>query len=197
MVLDAKAMEWANENGIDTAKLRAAKLPIYGKWYFPDIPANVPMINLRTGEIQSFSGGLRAGEILYVTRADLRRARLGPYASLAEVSPPVVAAVEPAAPAEVAPVATSRAEETETVETDEPVDYQRPGPSIYPLVLALGLSIALLGLVAGPIELRVIVTLLGLVYLVAGAFGWIVQNRRREDLAVEAGSEHGGPPGRN
>ena len=26
MVLDAKAMEWANDNGIDTAKLRAAKL---------------------------------------------------------------------------------------------------------------------------------------------------------------------------
>ena len=197
MVLDAKAMEWANENGIDTAKLRAAKLPIYGKWYFPDIPANVPMINLRTGEIQSFSGGLRAGEILYVTRADLRRARLGPYTSLPEVSPPVVAAVEPVAPAEVAPVATSRTEETETVEIDEPVEVQRPRPSIYPLVLALGLSIALLGLVAGPIELRVIVTLLGLVYLVAGAFGWIVQNRRREDLAVEAGGEHGGASGRN
>ena len=195
MVLDAKAMEWANENGIDTAKLRAAKLPIYGKWYFPDIPANVPMINLRTGEIQSFSGGLRAGEILYVTRADLRRARLGPYASLPEVSPPAVAAAEPAAPVELAPAATSRTEQTQTVETDGPPDVHRPGPSIYPLVLALGLSIALLGLVAGPIELRVIVTLLGLVYLVAGAFGWIVQNRRREGLAVEAGSEHGGAPG--
>lgn len=194
MVLDAKAMEWANENGIDTAKLRAAKLPIYGKWYFPDIPANVPMINLRTGEIQSFSGGLRAGEILYVTRADLRRARLGPYASLAEAAPPVVTAAAPAAldaASEVAADATSR---VEAAEPGEPLDFHLPGPSIYPLVLALGLSIALLGLVAGPFELRVIVTLLGLVYLLAGAFGWVVQNHR-DGLAVEAGGEHGGAPG--
>jgi hypothetical protein len=197
VVLDAKAMEWANEHGIDTAKLRAAKVPIYGKWYFPDIPANVPMINLKTGEIQSFSGGLRAGEILYVTRPDLRRARLGPYASLAEAPAPVGASAAPsalAAASEVAADATSRVEEVEAAVPGEPLDFHMPGPSIYPLVLALGLSIALLGLVAGPIELRVIVILLGVVYLLAGALGWVVQNHR-EGLAIEAGGEHGGTPG--
>ena len=41
MVLDAKALTWAAQNNIDTAKLKAAKIPIYGKWYFPEIPADV------------------------------------------------------------------------------------------------------------------------------------------------------------
>jgi hypothetical protein len=94
----------------------------------------------------------------------------------------------------VAADGTSRVEDVETAVPGEPLDFNMPGPSIYPLVLALGLSIALLGLVAGPIELRVIVILLGLVYLLAGALGWVVQNHR-EGLAIEAGGERGGTPG--
>ena len=38
MVLDVKALTWAAQHNIDTAKLKAAKVPIYGKWYFPEIP---------------------------------------------------------------------------------------------------------------------------------------------------------------
>ena len=86
MTLDAKAMEWAAEQGLDTKTLKASKVPIYGKWYFPEIPAGVPLVNLKTGEIQVFGPGLRAGEILFVARSDLRRARLGPYAPKEEVA---------------------------------------------------------------------------------------------------------------
>jgi hypothetical protein len=187
-------MEWANENGLDTAKLKAAKIPIYGKWYFPDLPADVLMINLKSGEIQSFGPGLRAGEILYVTRFDLRRARLGPYAALPEpeAARPASGAAAPiaaAAASELAAAAAARSDEPRAVEPSEPLNFHLPGPSIFPLVLALGLSIMLVGLVVGPVELRIIVALLGLVYLVAGAVGWTVQNRN-EGLAAEAG---GGP----
>jgi hypothetical protein len=194
VVLDAKAMEWANENGIDTAKLRAAKLPIYGKWYFPDIPANVPLINLKTGEIQSFSAGLRAGEVLYVTRADLRRARLGPYTTLVDAPPPVSPVASTALASAVPAAAASSVDAVEAAESDDLPGIHLPGPSIYPLVLALGLSIALLGLVAGPVELRIMVTLLGLVYLLAGAFGWVVQNHR-VGLTLDGSGEHGGATG--
>ena len=50
MVLDAKALTWAAKNDIDTAKLKKAKVPIYGKWYFPEIPPHVALVNLETGE---------------------------------------------------------------------------------------------------------------------------------------------------
>ncbi len=43
MVLDAKVMEWATQQGLDTAALKKAKIPIYGKWYFPELPADVPL----------------------------------------------------------------------------------------------------------------------------------------------------------
>src|SRR5215831_8974362 len=66
MVLDAKALTWAAQHGIDTAKLKAAKVPIYGKWYFPEIPAGVPVVNLVTGEL------------IYAPEEELRRAALLP-----------------------------------------------------------------------------------------------------------------------
>src|SRR5205823_13180807 len=53
-----------------------------------------------------FGPGLRAGEVLYVPRDDLRRARLGPYAALAEPKPATPPA-EAAAEAESAEAATT------------------------------------------------------------------------------------------
>ena len=78
MVLDAKALAWAAEHNIDTAKLKAAKVPIYGKWYFPEIPAGVPLISLQTGERRTFDERMVAGEVIWVTQADLEKAGLLP-----------------------------------------------------------------------------------------------------------------------
>src|SRR6202165_5718257 len=78
MVLDAKALTWAAKNDIDTAKLKAAKVPIYGKWYFPEIPADIPLVNLETGEQQVFPELMVAGEVIYVPATDLLRAKLAP-----------------------------------------------------------------------------------------------------------------------
>ena len=65
MVLDAKALTWAAKNNIDTAKLKAARVPIYGKWYFPEIPPAVPLVNLESGEQEVFSERMVAGEVIY------------------------------------------------------------------------------------------------------------------------------------
>src|SRR5262245_63301726 len=78
MVLDAKALTWAAQHGIDTAKLKAAKVPIYGKWYFPEIPAGVPVVNLETGAREAFDTRMLAGEVIWAPEADLRRAGLLP-----------------------------------------------------------------------------------------------------------------------
>ena len=78
MVLDAKALTWAAKNEIDTAKLKAAKVPIYGKWYFPEIPADIPLVNVETGEQQVFRELMVAGEVIYVPAAELLRAKLAP-----------------------------------------------------------------------------------------------------------------------
>src|SRR5438132_4862869 len=78
MVLDAKALTWAAKNDIDTAKLKAAKVPIYGKWYFPEIPPGIPLVNLETGEQQIFAERMLAGEVIYAPSADLVRANLVP-----------------------------------------------------------------------------------------------------------------------
>lgn len=80
MVLDAKAMGWAGRQGIDTAKLKAANVPVYGKWYHPEIPANVRMVNLHTGETRVFQERMLAGEILFAPEDDLKRAGLVPLA---------------------------------------------------------------------------------------------------------------------
>lgn len=187
MVLDVKAMEWAAENGIDTAKLKAAKIPIYGKWYFPDMPGRVPVVNLQNGHIETFAAGMRAGETLYVVRDDLRRARLGPYAALADRPPAAegavaVAGAEPA----IASEAPAVAREVEPL----PPGIHLPSNSIFPLVLGLGISIALLGLVTGPWPVRIIVTLLGIIYCIVGGIGWAIENQK-DRAALEGATEHG------
>jgi hypothetical protein len=98
MVLDSKQMEWASREGLDTATLKKAKVPIFGKWYFPDLPANEPLMNLSTGQVETFPAGYRAGAVLYVKEADLKKAGLGPYKA---VAPPAPAPAPPQeAPAE-------------------------------------------------------------------------------------------------
>ena len=99
MVLNAKAMEWAGGFGIDSAKLKNAKVKIFGKWYFPDIPANQPLINLQTGEVETFPSGLRAGTVLYVLEDELKQAKLGPYAEPALAKPDVAASATASASA--------------------------------------------------------------------------------------------------
>src|SRR5918912_3463952 len=102
MVLDPKAMDWGSQQGLDAAALKRAKVPIFGKWYFPDLPANEPLYNLSTGQIETFPAGYRAGAVLYVKEADLKRAGLGPYKAAAPPAPAPRAAA-PAAPAVAAP----------------------------------------------------------------------------------------------
>src|SRR5581483_8467031 len=94
VVLDVKFMEWAASQALDTAKLKAAKVPIFGKWYFPEIPAGVPLVNLRTGEVRTFERPMLAGEILWAPEAELRRAGFWP-----PKSPEELAAAKAAAPA--------------------------------------------------------------------------------------------------
>ena len=192
MVLDVKAMEWASENGIDTAKLKAAKIPIYGKWYFPDLPGNVPVVNLRNGHIERFPPGMRAGETLYVTRADLRRARLGPYARLDELEALAAAPTEAgAAVAEPEPTVEVIAAAEEPLVDESGAQIHMPGPSIYPLVLAIGVSVALLGFgVGGKLEeggliVRLVVFGLGFIYLVAGGIGWAMDNYNEARAAAD------------
>src|SRR6185436_19228648 len=103
MVLDSKQMEWASREGLDTAALKRAKVPIFGKWYFPDLPANEPLVNLSTGEVETFPAGYRAGAVLYVREEDLKKAGLGPYKGAAASAPAAEAPVEEAPVA--APVA--------------------------------------------------------------------------------------------
>jgi cytochrome c oxidase subunit IV len=97
MVLDSKQMEWASREGLDTAALKRAKVPIFGKWYFPDLPDNVPLRNLSTGEVESFPAGYRAGAVLYVKDEDLKRTGLGPYKAAVAAPPPRPAAEAPVA----------------------------------------------------------------------------------------------------
>src|SRR5438105_8879262 len=78
MVLDAKSLTWAAKNDIDTAKLKRARIPIYGKWYFPEIPPNVALINLETGEQQVFPERMIAGEVIFVPATELQQAGLAP-----------------------------------------------------------------------------------------------------------------------
>jgi hypothetical protein len=81
MVLDVKFMEWASANGLDTAKLKAAKIPVFGKWYFPEIPAGIPLVNLKTGEARTFSQAMLAGETLWAPEAALRQGGFWPAPS--------------------------------------------------------------------------------------------------------------------
>src|SRR5205823_14179397 len=60
------------------AKLKKARVPIYGKWYFPEIPAGLPLVNLETGDQQIFPQRMVAGEVIYVAAEDLVRVGLAP-----------------------------------------------------------------------------------------------------------------------
>ena len=199
MVLDAKALTWAAKNNIDTAKLKAARVPIYGKWYFPEIPPAVPLVNLESGEQQVFSERMVAGEVIYVPAADLQRAGLAPEGfsivhdvptgpaevsrALRTVAPePLLAMARPpgyASSTAIAPVDGQPG----LVEEDaaDLVGIHMPSPSIAPLVLGFGFCILLLGAITSPIILAV-----GVLWMLAGAIGWIRIGLLEERAAARA-----------
>jgi hypothetical protein len=203
MVLDAKALTWAAKNDIDTAKLKKARVPIYGKWYFPEIPDGVALVNLETGEQQIFPERMVAGEVIYVPAADLARAELVPEGFIvlepprttehAAGGPLMVVAPEPllamARPPglsfgtrmELVPVEEQRTLVAE--DTSELAGIHMPSASIAPFTLGVGFSLALLGAITHPIILVV-----GLVWMVAGAVAWI----RVGLLEARAAAAHGG-----
>lgn len=188
MVLDAKALTWAAKNNIDTAKLKAARVPVYGKWYFPEIPPGVPLVNLETGEQQVFPERMIAGEVIYVQAADLVRAGLVPAGFVvATVAPaesePTGSALSIIAPepllAMARPPGIRLGFETELVpvESQQPLVPQdpaalagihMPSPSIAPFVLAIGFCLVMLGAITNPIILGA-----GLLWMLAGAITWI------------------------
>jgi hypothetical protein len=196
MVLDAKALTWASQNNLDTAKLKAAKVPIYGKWYFPEILPGVRVINLETGERKVFDRPMVAGEVLWVPEEDLRRAGIGPFAPGAEekggptgqpveshaplathvAAPPepLLAMTRPpigveARGATATTAATERAVEVlELEDLSLGVGIHLPKASIAPFVLGVGFCIVGLGLITHPIILVV-----GVLWMIAGAIGWI------------------------
>jgi hypothetical protein len=190
VVLDAKALTWAAKNDIDTAKLKKAKIPIYGKWYFPEIPPNVPLINLETGEQQVFPERMIAGEVIFVPVAELVRAGLAPAdLQIQEVPPPISPEDEAQAQRAmrtIAPeplVAMARPpgvpRTTDIVQTDEdagialapPADLSgihMPSASVAPFVLGIGFCLAFLGLIT-----NVVILITGLLWMLAGAIVWI------------------------
>jgi hypothetical protein len=197
MVLDAKALTWAAKNNIDTAKLKAARVPIYGKWYFPEIPAGVPLINLETGERQVFETRMVAGEVIWAPEADLRRAALLPTdfpsepssgepegGALRRIPPePLLAMARPPAYPRTTSTVLVPVEEQQPLLEEDPAalsGVHMPRGSIAPFVLGVGFSIVLLGAITNPIILVV-----GLVWMLVGAIGWI-----RIGL-LEQGNQHG------
>jgi hypothetical protein len=186
MVLDAKALTWAGKNDIDTAKLKKAKIPIYGKWYFPEIPPNVPLVNLETGEQQIFPVRMVAGEVIFVAAADLQAAGLAPagFAPMEVKSPAVegeTRAIRAIAPEPLVamsrPPGLSRGPELVTVDGEQPLvpedtaalaGIHMPSPSVAPFVLAIGFCLVFLGLITS-----VIILVTGLLWMLAGAIVWI------------------------
>ena len=205
MVLDAKALTWAAKNNIDTAKLKAAKVPIYGKWYFPEIPADVPLINLETGEQQIFPERMVAGEVIFVPAAELQRAGLLPEGFTIRERPPIqetsTRALRTVAPepllAMARPVGLPRAEPRYEVDGDQalvPQDPREvagihmPSPSIAPFVLGLGFCIVFLGLIT-----NVVILVVGLLWMLAGAITWIrigLLELRAAEAHSDAEAEH-------
>jgi hypothetical protein len=191
MVLDAKALTWAAKNEIDTAKLKKAKVPIYGKWYFPEIPPNVALTNLETGEQESFPVRMIAGEVIYVPSAELVRAGLAPAGFAAmDVAPgetstagegetralralppePLIAMVRPPGlPTETAIVSVD-GEDGLAMDEGEPdlSGIHMPSASVAPFVLGLGFCLVFLGLIT-----NVIILVAGLVWMLVGAIAWI------------------------
>jgi hypothetical protein len=197
MVLDAKALTWAAKNNIDTAKLKAAKVPIYGKWYFPEIPPGVALINLETGERQIFPERMAAGEVIFAPEAELRRASLLPedFPVAEVVEAHGERAMHHIPPEPLLAVARPPGVPRQTTTALVPVDAQQPlveddlsalasvhmpSASIAPFVLGVGFCIALLGVITNPIILIV-----GLVWILVGSIGWV-----RIGL-LEAGASHG------
>src|SRR5204862_123643 len=118
---------------LETAALKKAKVPIFGKWYFPDLPANVPLVNLSTGEIETFPAGFRAGAVLYVKEEDLKRAGIGPYKGApVPATPPA-----PAAEALVVAYSTSRGIESIQLSTEAAAPGNGGSPSSPPRVVAI------------------------------------------------------------
>jgi hypothetical protein len=198
MVLDAKALTWAAQNNIDTAKLKAAKVPIYGKWYFPEIPPGVPLINLETGDRHIFSELMLAGEVIWAPEADLRRADLLPadYPEPEEQTEDAQAtrALHVIAPEPLLAIArppgvdlqsdASRLALPEPETPDAPSDIagiHMPSASVAPFVLGLGFCIAFVGLIT-----NIFILIVGLIWMLAGAIGWI-----RIGLMEAAHAPHG------
>jgi hypothetical protein len=190
MVLDAKALTWAAANDIDTAKLKKARVPIFGKWYFPEIPAGLPLVSLETGEQQVFPERMVAGEVIYVPAADLARAGLAPQGfsvmetpDASEGQPASAGALVAVAPEPLLAMARPPGLAFGTGMDLVPVDEQQslvaqdaselagihmPSASIAPFTLAIGFSLVLLGAITNPIIL-----VAGLVWMLAGAVAWI------------------------
>jgi len=185
MVLDAKALTWAAKNDIDTAKLKTARVPIYGKWYFPEIPPGIPLVNLETGEQQVFPERMIAGEVIYVPAADLLRVGLAPQGfavtdvstglggasrALRALAPePLLAMARPVGlPRSTALVPVDGQQALVDEDVADLAGIHMPSPSIAPLVLGVGFCILLLGAITSPIILVV-----GGLWMLAGAIGWI------------------------
>jgi hypothetical protein len=200
MVLDAKALTWAAKNDIDTAKLKAAKVPIYGKWYFPEIPPGVPLVNLETGEQQVFPERMVAGEVIYVPAEDLQRARLTPEGfavmdvsaalsapgrALRTVAPePLLAMARPVGlPRSTALVPVDGQAALVAEDAADLAGIHMPSPSIAPFVLGVGFCILLLGVITNPIILVV-----GVLWMLAGAIGWIRIGLLEERAAAAHGA---------
>jgi hypothetical protein len=200
MVLDAKALTWAAKNDIDTAKLKKAKIPIYGKWYFPEIPPNVALVNLETGEQHVFPERMIAGEVIFVPAAELQRAGLAPagfsvmdarapgaaptgHAITAVAPEPLIAMARPAGlPREVVALELDGDQALASEDPAALAGIHMPSPSIAPFVLGLGFCLALLGLIT-----NVIILIVGLLWMLAGAIAWI----RVGLLEARAAAAHG------
>jgi hypothetical protein len=202
MVLDAKALTWAAQNNIDTAKLKAANVPIYGKWYFPEIPAGVSLVNLETGEQEVFAERMVAGEVIYVPATDLLRAGLTPEGfavrevpagteaigrGLRVIAPePLLAMARPPGleirSTSIVPVEAQQALVVQ--DAADLVGIHMPSPSIAPFVLGVGFCITMLGAIS-----NVIILIVGLLWMVAGAIGWV----RIGLLESRAGAAHAAP----
>jgi hypothetical protein len=185
MVLDAKALTWAAQHDIDTPKLKKAKVPIYGKWYFPEIPAHVPLVNLETGEQEVFKERMVAGEVIYVPAAELQRAGLAPAEfaimpsegvatttrALRTIAPePLLAMARPPS-FEDGAMAIEPFDSQHTLLAAEEADtagIHLPKASIAPFVLGVGFCIAMLGVIS-----NVVILVVGLLWMLAGAIGWV------------------------
>jgi hypothetical protein len=209
MVLDAKALTWAAKHDIDTAKLKKARVPIYGKWYFPEIPPGVAMVNLETGEQEIFRELMVVGEVIFVPSAELQRAGLAPEGFSIMPLPPPGPGAEGRALRRVAPeplLAMARppgmgyggpslaVEPQQSLVEEDPAalaGVHMPSPSIAPFVLGVGFCIALLGAITHPIIL-----VAGLLWMLAGSIGWIrIGLQEARAAAAHAGNaeepEHG------